>query len=118
MAAVLEDALRCARQEEQDDSWREASRWVFSNDRSYIFSFLSVCDALRMDYGWLRMLVRSESNQKVGRLRRLPDRIETESSAPLRWQTELHLRERGKRPQSGRSCGAARESCRGGAVHQ
>ena len=62
MAALLEDALRCSPQEVRDDSWREAAGWVFSNDRSYVFSFLSVCDALRMDCSWLRMLVRSEPN--------------------------------------------------------
>jgi len=84
MAALLEDALRCSPQEVRDDSWREAAGWVFSNDRSYVFSFLSVCDALRIDYGWLRMVVRSGSSQKFGRLRPLPERIETEWNAPLR----------------------------------
>ena len=61
MAAVLEDALRCTRQEERNASSREASHWVFSNDRSHVFSFLSVCDALRVDYNRLRILLRRES---------------------------------------------------------
>jgi hypothetical protein len=68
MAALLEDALRCSPQEVRDDSWREAAGWVFSNDRSYVFSFLSVCDALRIDYGWLRMVVRGGSARNSGGL--------------------------------------------------
>ena len=64
MAALLEDGLRCASQEVRDESWREAPRWVFSNDRGYVFSFLSVCDALKMDPKWLREIAGGGRNEK------------------------------------------------------
>jgi hypothetical protein len=38
--------------------------WVFSNDRGYVFSFLSECDALKMDPKWLREIAGGGRNEK------------------------------------------------------
>jgi hypothetical protein len=63
--AALEDALRHSSQEMRDDSWREATRWAFSNDRRYVFSFLSVCDVLKMYPKWLREITGRGRNEKL-----------------------------------------------------
>ena len=91
LAALLEDALRCASQEVQDDSWREAARWVFSNDRGYVFSFLSVCDALKMDPKLLRGGRRGERNEKPPDTRSVTSRRSTDVLEGTGKQAELVL---------------------------
>ena len=58
MAALLDDALRCVSVDFPEQLWREAARWIFSDDRAYPFSFLNVCDAVDMDPEWLRHVAR------------------------------------------------------------
>jgi hypothetical protein len=70
MAAILDDALRCVSVDVPDKPSAEAARWIFSDDRSYAFSFLNVCDAVEMDPERLRHVVRSRGTG--GSLRRHP----------------------------------------------
>jgi hypothetical protein len=68
MTALLDDALRCVSVDVHDESWREATRWMFSDDRAYPFSFLNVCDAVDMDPEWLRQVVRRVATRIGGHL--------------------------------------------------
>lgn len=64
MYAVLEDALICLQKKAVDlpprvrRRARDAERWFLSNDSRWIFSFLSICDALGLDPAYLRKKVR------------------------------------------------------------
>jgi hypothetical protein len=72
MAAILDDALRCVSVDVPDKPSAEAARWIFSDDRSYAFSFLNVCDAVEMDPERLRHVARTRSRAIDGSLRRHP----------------------------------------------
>jgi len=37
--------------------WAHDRAWLISNDRSYAFSFASICDALGLEAGYVRRLV-------------------------------------------------------------
>jgi hypothetical protein len=91
MAPLLEDALQCASREVRDESRREAARWVFSNDRGYVFSFLSVCDALKMDPKLLRGGRRGERNEKPPDTRSVTSRRSTDVLEGTGKQAELVL---------------------------
>jgi hypothetical protein len=64
MAAILEDAIAvCCRLNPPKTSkgrtlLRESLRWVRSNDRTWTFSFLRICEMLDMDPGAIRRGVR------------------------------------------------------------
>jgi hypothetical protein len=46
---------------------RELKRWFESTDRSYVFSFESVCDALGLDVGYVRRRVLQTEPTRVRR---------------------------------------------------
>ena len=60
MLAILRDAVECyqkyalARDPQGEDLHREASEWIFSNDREWPFSFENICDVLDIDPLYLR----------------------------------------------------------------
>jgi len=60
MVAVLTDAVESfcktlgARSKQKQKVHEEASTWIFSDDRSGIFSFLNLCEALDLDPAYLR----------------------------------------------------------------
>ena len=59
MYAVLEDAFRCFHKKFETERRfmqraREAKRWFFSDDPRWVFSFVSVCDALGLESEYLR----------------------------------------------------------------
>jgi hypothetical protein len=59
MYAVLEDAFLCLdKRFETDERFllraREAEDWFFSEDSRWLFSFVSVCDALGLDREYIR----------------------------------------------------------------
>jgi hypothetical protein len=60
MLAVLQDAVECyqryanARSARAREEFEEASRWLSSTDRNWLFSFESICDALEIDAECLR----------------------------------------------------------------
>jgi hypothetical protein len=60
MVAVLTDAVESfcktlgATSKQKQKAHEEASAWIFSDDRSGIFSFLNLCEALDMDPAYLR----------------------------------------------------------------
>ena len=61
--AVLEDAFLCLdKQFETDERLllraREAEDWFFSEDSRWLFSFVSVCDALGLDRDYIRKKLR------------------------------------------------------------
>ena len=63
MAAVLEDALHVALKPTLGDrrSLRaQTDEWLFSDDASWPFAFVNVCDALGLDPVWLRNRVLAE----------------------------------------------------------
>ena len=63
MRAVLEDGIRTlhtsaqANQLRASKLQREALAWVMSDDRSDVFAFENICEALGIDAGWLRAKV-------------------------------------------------------------
>ena len=60
MLAVLQDAVECyqryahARTERGRQEFEEAQAWLNSHDRSWLFSFESICDILEIDADCLR----------------------------------------------------------------
>lgn len=72
MSAVLEDAVHvyrthaAARSGRQHDLFAEAEAWIESDDRSYLFSFESVCDHLGLDAGYLRRGLRAHKARTRG----------------------------------------------------
>jgi hypothetical protein len=78
MAAVLEDAIevylknRAASLSERRTLHLRARRWFASNDRSYVFSFLRITEALGIDANLVRKaLLRAGSSPEMGGLTRL-----------------------------------------------
>jgi hypothetical protein len=78
MAAVLEDAIevylknRAASLSERRTLHLRARRWFASNDRSYVFSFLRITEALGIDASLVRKaLLRAGSSPELGSLTRL-----------------------------------------------
>jgi hypothetical protein len=64
MAAVLEDAIRTfcrcsgSRGVRRQRLFRETADWFESSDVSWPFSFENICDALALEHGWVRRLLR------------------------------------------------------------
>lgn len=60
MLAVLQDAVVCfqenvtAKCKRKQIMHREAEEWIINKDRSYLFSFENVCEALGYDANYLR----------------------------------------------------------------
>ncbi|HEU5463827.1 MAG TPA: hypothetical protein VFV82_06830 [Candidatus Binatia bacterium] len=60
MLAVLQDAVLCfqdhvaATCQRKQMLHRDAAEWIFSTDRSYLFSFENICDALGYDADYMR----------------------------------------------------------------
>jgi hypothetical protein len=60
VAAVLEDAVECfqkhvrARDQKARQLFLDAEEWIYSEDRSWPFSFENVCDLLQINPGYLR----------------------------------------------------------------
>jgi hypothetical protein len=60
MLAVLQDAVMCfqehvlARCKRKQSLHREAEEWISNTDRSYLFSFENVCEALGFDCNYMR----------------------------------------------------------------
>jgi hypothetical protein len=53
MSAVFEDAIRCFMSPD-DEVRNEAEGWIESNERGFVFAFLTICDALELDGGAVR----------------------------------------------------------------
>jgi len=64
MAAVLEDAIRIfcryvgSRRLRGRRLFRETADWFDSREAGWVFAFENVCDALGLDSGWIRGLLR------------------------------------------------------------
>jgi hypothetical protein len=78
MVAILQDAIevylkhRGAILRERQTLYLRARRWFASNDRSYVFSFLRITEALGIDAQLVRKaLLRAGSNPEVSGLTRL-----------------------------------------------
>jgi hypothetical protein len=59
MYAVLENAFLCFHKQFETDGRcieqaQQAEEWFFSDDSDWLFSFLSVCDVLGLEPGYLR----------------------------------------------------------------
>jgi len=89
MAAILEDAVAvCSKRETPKTSkarhvLRETLRWLRSNDRTWMFSFLRICEILDMDPSAIRRgirIIRGEESPE-------PVRAATGSVAEI---TQLH----------------------------
>lgn len=65
MLAVLEDALRTivrVRSSSPASQRREAAEdlaWIESDDDSYLYGFVPICQRLQLDPAWIRRLVRA-----------------------------------------------------------
>ena len=63
MAAILEDAVQvygehaAAPTKRDRDLLREVEAWLTSDEASYPFSFLRICDELCVDPAWVRQVV-------------------------------------------------------------
>ena len=69
MAAMLEDAIAIylqpapPRTSQARHVSREARRWLHSNNRSWVFSFLRICEALDLDPNAIRQRLRSRRGE-------------------------------------------------------
>lgn len=60
MLAILQDAVVCfqehvaARCKRKQSMHRDAAEWISNTDRSYLFSFENVCEALGFDADYMR----------------------------------------------------------------
>ena len=95
MAAILEDAIAiCCKPNPPTTSkartvLRESLRWVRSNDRRWIFSFLRICEMLDMDPGAIRRGIRIRRGEEV-EARPMPVVVLTEAPVvvPMRTGTD------------------------------
>jgi hypothetical protein len=62
MYAILEDAVSVytseVRSARQSRTFQQTRRWIDSNDRIWVFSFLRICEALDLDPDYIRRGVR------------------------------------------------------------
>jgi hypothetical protein len=62
MYAILEDAVSVytgeVRSPRQSRTFQQTRRWIDSNDRQWVFSFLRICEALDLDPEYIRRGVR------------------------------------------------------------
>jgi hypothetical protein len=81
IAAILEDAVAVASKPQVPKSskarqvLRETLRWIRSNDRTWMFSFLRICEMLDLDPSAVRRgirIMRGEEAPAVGRVTMLP----------------------------------------------
>jgi len=97
MAAILEDAVAVCRKLEVPKSskarhvLRETLRWLRSNDRSWTFSFLRICETLDLEPTAIRhgiRVMRGEEMPEPARISRVdhhvPAEVEAEELLPLR----------------------------------
>lgn len=63
MYAILEDAVSVytseVRSSRQSRTFQQTRRWIDSNDRQWVFSFLRICEALDLDPEYIRRGVRT-----------------------------------------------------------
>src|SRR5262245_39006538 len=90
MAAVLEDAIAVYSKPEVPKAsrarqvLRETERWLRSNDRTWMFSFLRVCEVLSLEPSAIRRKLRERRDERRG-LQRVAAPIDfTASETPLR----------------------------------
>ncbi|MEK7480917.1 MAG: hypothetical protein AAB604_02340 [Patescibacteria group bacterium] len=59
LMSALEDMVKFKNTRHQHERrlYREAKEWIFSDDRFYLHSFLTICDMLGFEPVWLRRLV-------------------------------------------------------------
>ena len=71
MVAVLTDAIECfwkyamTREGAGPRLFREAQAWLFTDDERQPFSFLNICEALRLDPGYIRRGIREWKTHRV-----------------------------------------------------
>jgi hypothetical protein len=65
MYAILEDAVSVytseVRSARQSRTFQQTRRWIDSNDRAWVFSFLRICEALDLDPEYIRRGVRTRA---------------------------------------------------------
>jgi len=70
MCAILEDAVNVYANEvgssQPSRTFRETRRWLDSNDRTWVFSFLRICEALDLDPQRVRARVRTRRRHQGG----------------------------------------------------
>jgi hypothetical protein len=73
MYAVLEDAFLCFQKKFETEQRliqrsQEAEKWFFSDDSRWVFSFVSVCDALGLEPEFIRKKLKhwTSSRQDTG----------------------------------------------------
>ncbi len=83
IVAILEDAIDCfqkhltAKDVRSRQLWQEARDWLLSDDSSWPFSYLSICEALDIHPSFLRRGILSWSVRSAGRSASVPaDRTE------------------------------------------
>lgn len=76
MLAVLDDSVRCFQENIFSENKKkrmlfdEAVEWLFSEDESWIFSFVSICSVMNLDADYLRRGLRQWEKRAVGEMRK------------------------------------------------
>jgi hypothetical protein len=91
VVAVLEDAIDCyqkhsdARDSKTRQLFEDAAQWVGSDDRSWPFSFLNICDVLGLDPAYVREGLRGYDRRRAaGRAKVVTLKAQSELKAPER----------------------------------
>ena len=90
MYAVLEDALRCFRDQFVSEGrhaqrlGREAEEWFFSEDHHWPFSFVNICAVLGLDPEYIRLGLERWRQRPPTRLRKERWRAVASGRRPLR----------------------------------
>ena len=78
MLAILRDAVECyqkyalARDPQGEDLHRDASEWIFSNDREWPFSFENICDVLNVSSQYVRAGLAPLQRRTPRKIRKAP----------------------------------------------
>jgi hypothetical protein len=78
MLAILRDAVECyqkyalARDPQGEDLHRDASDWIFSNDREWPFSFENICDVLGVSAEYVRVGLAPLQRRTPRKIRKSP----------------------------------------------
>jgi len=99
MAAILEDAVAVSSKPVPPTTskarhvLRETLRWLRSNDRSWTFSFLRICETLDLDPSAIRRAIRvlrGEEPREHARLSRVTELVRRPAPAPEETSPQRH----------------------------
>ena len=78
LLAVLDDGIRCfqenvlSQNKKKQLLFEEAREWLFSDDSTWVFSFVSICGLLGLDPGYIRRGLRRSHERALAAAKKKP----------------------------------------------